>query len=122
MIEEHIHIIFQKKYPAVFFYSRDKKKIILLPHLPFFGDLQEVLLLQLVKVNNVTSISHTLSQFLLDFQHFYCFFFFQVAQTKMVQKVIAGVSQTKLRLQVEVKGIVGTVAVNFPPPPSDRVW
>lgn len=33
-----------------------------------------------------------------------------------------GVSNTDLRLKVEIKGISGTIVLNIPPPPSDRVW
>lgn len=35
---------------------------------------------------------------------------------------ISGVSNTDLRLTVEVKSIVGTLVLNIPPPPSDRIW
>lgn len=49
-------------------------------------------------------------------------YFKSVAQSKYIQKAIAGVSRTKLKLSLEIKGCVGTVAVNIPPPPSDRLW
>lgn len=49
-------------------------------------------------------------------------YFKSVAQTKYVQKAIAGFSATKLRLTIEVKSLTGTLTVNIPPPPSDRFW
>jgi len=33
-----------------------------------------------------------------------------------------GVSNTRLMLTVEVNGLVGTLVLNIPPPPSDRLW
>jgi len=33
-----------------------------------------------------------------------------------------GVSNTRLMLTVEVKGLVGKLVLNIPPPPSDRLW
>lgn len=35
---------------------------------------------------------------------------------------LLGVSNTELRLKVEVQTLVGTLVLNIPPPPSDRVW
>lgn len=33
-----------------------------------------------------------------------------------------GVSNTDLRLKVEIKSLDGTLVLNFPPPPTDRLW
>ena len=33
-----------------------------------------------------------------------------------------GVSNTRLLLVVEVKNIAGPLAINIPPPPTDRLW
>ncbi|EEB12662.1 hypothetical protein Phum_PHUM196670 [Pediculus humanus corporis] len=49
-------------------------------------------------------------------------YFKSVAQTKYVQKAIANVSATNLKLTLEIKSCSGTLAVNIPPPPSDRFW
>ncbi|KAL1117285.1 hypothetical protein AAG570_004611 [Ranatra chinensis] len=48
--------------------------------------------------------------------------FQQVTDMKYVKKAMEGVSNTNISLIVEVKGLVGTLVVNIPPPPSDRVW
>ncbi|KAJ8915161.1 hypothetical protein NQ315_000413 [Exocentrus adspersus] len=49
--------------------------------------------------------------------------FFQAAtENRYIKKAMEGVSNTDLRLTVEVKAIMGTVVLNIPPPPSDRVW
>ncbi|CAG9824129.1 unnamed protein product [Phaedon cochleariae] len=49
--------------------------------------------------------------------------FFQAAtENRYIKKAMEGVSNTHLRLTVEVKAVVGTLVVNIPPPPSDRVW
>uniref|UniRef100_A0A1Y1M9S9 SMP-LTD domain-containing protein n=1 Tax=Photinus pyralis TaxID=7054 RepID=A0A1Y1M9S9_PHOPY len=40
----------------------------------------------------------------------------------MPKYIILGVSNTDLSLKVELKGFVGTLVLNMPPPPSDRVW
>lgn len=37
-------------------------------------------------------------------------------------KLILGVSNTDLRLTVEVRSIEGTLVLNIPPPPTDRIW
>ncbi|KAJ8971840.1 hypothetical protein NQ317_001553 [Molorchus minor] len=48
---------------------------------------------------------------------------FQYAtEYRVIQKAMEGVSNTDLRLTVEVKAIMGTLVLNIPPPPSDRVW
>ncbi|XP_074039959.1 testis-expressed protein 2 isoform X2 [Leptinotarsa decemlineata] len=49
--------------------------------------------------------------------------FFQAAtENRYIKKAMEGVSNTDLRLTVEVKAIVGTLVLNIPPPPSDRIW
>ncbi|CAH2017094.1 unnamed protein product [Acanthoscelides obtectus] len=48
--------------------------------------------------------------------------FFQAAtDNRYIKKAMEGVS-TELRLTVEVKSVSGTIVLNIPPPPSDRVW
>ncbi|XP_018562200.1 testis-expressed protein 2-like isoform X2 [Anoplophora glabripennis] len=48
---------------------------------------------------------------------------FQAAtENRYIKKAMEGVSNTDLRLKVEVKAIMGTLVLNVPPPPSDRVW
>ncbi len=34
----------------------------------------------------------------------------------------SGISSTRLMLNVEVTALEGTLAINIPPPPSDRLW
>lgn len=49
--------------------------------------------------------------------------FFQAAtENRYIKKAMEGVSNTDLRLKVEVKSLVGTLVLNIPPPPSDRIW
>ncbi|KAL1494416.1 hypothetical protein ABEB36_010018 [Hypothenemus hampei] len=49
--------------------------------------------------------------------------FFQVAtDNRYIKKAMEGVSNTELRLTVELKALSGTVVLNIPPPPSDRIW
>ncbi|CAG9826944.1 unnamed protein product [Diabrotica balteata] len=49
--------------------------------------------------------------------------FFQAAtENRYIKKAMEGVSNTDLRLTVEVKSIVGTLVLNIPPPPTDRIW
>ncbi|EFA08264.1 testis-expressed protein 2 isoform X2 [Tribolium castaneum] len=49
--------------------------------------------------------------------------FFQAAtEYRYIKKAMEGVSNTDLRLKVEIKELVGTLVLNIPPPPSDRVW
>ncbi|KAL0278543.1 UNVERIFIED_CONTAM: hypothetical protein PYX00_000340 [Menopon gallinae] len=49
-------------------------------------------------------------------------YFKSLAETKYVQRAIAGVSAMKLRLLLEFKSCIGTIVVNVPPPPNDRIW
>ncbi|CAG9530661.1 unnamed protein product [Cercopithifilaria johnstoni] len=39
-----------------------------------------------------------------------------------VKKVMEGISSTRLLLNVDVTRLEGTMTINFPPPPSDRLW
>ncbi|XP_060522964.1 testis-expressed protein 2 isoform X2 [Cylas formicarius] len=49
--------------------------------------------------------------------------FFQAAtEYRYIKKAMEGVSNTDLRLTVELRGLAGTVVLNMPPPPSDRIW
>ncbi|XP_056641762.1 testis-expressed protein 2 isoform X3 [Diorhabda sublineata] len=49
--------------------------------------------------------------------------FFQAAtENRYIKKAMEGVSNTHLRLKVEVKSLVGTLVLNIPPPPTDRIW
>lgn len=41
---------------------------------------------------------------------------------KYIKKAMEGVSNTELGLKVEVKACAGTLVLNIPPPPTDRVW
>lgn len=49
-------------------------------------------------------------------------YFQQATEMKYIKKAMEGVSNTRIMLSVELKGLVGTLAVNLPPPPSDRLW
>ncbi|KAK3928515.1 Testis-expressed protein 2 [Frankliniella fusca] len=49
-------------------------------------------------------------------------YFQQATEMKYIKKAMEGVSNTRIMLAVELKGLVGTLAVNIPPPPSDRLW
>lgn len=49
--------------------------------------------------------------------------FFQAAtENRYIKKAMEGVSNTELRLTVEIKAVSGTLVLNIPTPPSDRVW
>lgn len=45
-----------------------------------------------------------------------------VMRNKHVQKVVTGIAATPLLLTVEIKRVAGSVAVNVPHVPSDRIW
>lgn len=48
---------------------------------------------------------------------------FQAAtENKYIKKAMEGVSNTDLRLKVEIRRVEGTLVINIPPPPSDRIW
>lgn len=49
-------------------------------------------------------------------------YFQQATEMKYIKKAMEGVSNTRIMLSVELRGLVGTLAVNIPPPPSDRIW
>ena len=49
-------------------------------------------------------------------------YFQQATEMKYIKKAMEGVSNTRIMLSVELKGLVGTLAINLPPPPSDRLW
>ncbi|XP_046660797.1 testis-expressed protein 2 isoform X2 [Homalodisca vitripennis] len=61
-------------------------------------------------------------------QHKYLRILGKVAQSKYFQQVIdykfikKFVNENNLQLIVEVKGLLGTLVLNIPPPPSDRLW
>ncbi|XP_019869679.2 testis-expressed protein 2 isoform X2 [Aethina tumida] len=49
--------------------------------------------------------------------------FFQAAtENRYIKKAMEGVSNTDLRLKVEMRSLIGTLVLNMPSPPSDRVW
>jgi hypothetical protein len=48
--------------------------------------------------------------------------FKKVASLKPVKKTMEKISATPLAITVEVTGMEGTLAINIPPPPSDRLW
>uniref|UniRef100_A0A1I7YWS7 SMP-LTD domain-containing protein n=1 Tax=Steinernema glaseri TaxID=37863 RepID=A0A1I7YWS7_9BILA len=49
-------------------------------------------------------------------------YFQEAVEFKPVKKMMEGISSTQLRLNVEVTALEGTMTVNIPPPPSDRLW
>ena len=49
-------------------------------------------------------------------------YFLKATEYKYIKKAMEGVSNTRLLLDVEVKNIAGTLAINIPPPPTDRLW
>nr|XP_028568536.1 testis-expressed protein 2 isoform X2 [Podarcis muralis] len=49
-------------------------------------------------------------------------YFQKATETEFIKKKIEEVSNTPLLLTVEVQECKGTLAVNIPPPPSDRIW
>ncbi|XP_070580594.1 testis-expressed protein 2-like isoform X2 [Ptychodera flava] len=49
-------------------------------------------------------------------------YFQKATENSYVKKAIEEVSNLPLVLSVEVKSLHGTLAVNLPPPPSDRLW
>uniref|UniRef100_A0A915PNS3 SMP-LTD domain-containing protein n=1 Tax=Setaria digitata TaxID=48799 RepID=A0A915PNS3_9BILA len=44
------------------------------------------------------------------------------SELKPVKKMMEGISSTRLLLNVDVIRLEGTMTVNMPPPPSDRLW
>ncbi|XP_077293925.1 testis-expressed protein 2 isoform X2 [Arctopsyche grandis] len=49
-------------------------------------------------------------------------YFQHVTEYKYVKRALEEVSNTDLKLSVELYGLVGCLTINIPPPPSDRVW
>ncbi|KAK2533615.1 testis-expressed protein 2 [Columba guinea] len=49
-------------------------------------------------------------------------YFQKATENEFIKKKIEEVSNTPLLLTVEVHELAGTLAVNIPPPPTDRVW
>ncbi|ESN92111.1 hypothetical protein HELRODRAFT_116105 [Helobdella robusta] len=49
-------------------------------------------------------------------------YFQQAVEMKYIKRALEEVSNTKLELNVEVKSLVGSLAINIPPPPTDRLW
>ncbi|KAF5288346.1 hypothetical protein FQR65_LT12081 [Abscondita terminalis] len=48
---------------------------------------------------------------------------FQAAtENRYIKRAMEGVSNTDLYLKVELKSLTGTLVINLPPPPSDRMW
>uniref|UniRef100_A0A8C8CN08 SMP-LTD domain-containing protein n=1 Tax=Oncorhynchus tshawytscha TaxID=74940 RepID=A0A8C8CN08_ONCTS len=49
-------------------------------------------------------------------------YFQKATETEFIKKKMEEVSNTPLLLTVEVQALRGTLAVNIPPPPTDRIW
>uniref|UniRef100_A0A7N8XSS0 Testis-expressed protein 2-like n=1 Tax=Mastacembelus armatus TaxID=205130 RepID=A0A7N8XSS0_9TELE len=49
-------------------------------------------------------------------------YFQKATENEYIRKKIAEVSNTPLMLTVEVLELSGTLAINIPPPPTDRIW
>lgn len=49
-------------------------------------------------------------------------YFQKLAGTKLVKSALDKVSNTPLKLAVEVKYVAGLFSINIPPPPTDRIW
>ncbi|XP_063270423.1 testis-expressed protein 2-like isoform X2 [Prinia subflava] len=49
-------------------------------------------------------------------------YFQKATENEFIKKKMEEVSNTPLLLTVEVQELAGTLAVNIPPPPTDRVW
>lgn len=49
-------------------------------------------------------------------------YFQQATEYKYIKRAMENVSNTPLQLEVSVKNLVGRLAVNVPPPPTDRLW
>ncbi|NXH09584.1 TEX2 protein, partial [Bucco capensis] len=49
-------------------------------------------------------------------------YFQKATENEFIKKKIEEVSNTPLLLTVEVQELAGTLAINIPPPPTDRVW
>ncbi|CAD5212419.1 unnamed protein product [Bursaphelenchus okinawaensis] len=49
-------------------------------------------------------------------------FFKEASELKPIRKMMQDISSTRLMLNVEITELNGTMTVNVPPPPSDRLW
>lgn len=49
-------------------------------------------------------------------------YFQKATETEFIKKKMEEVSNTPLLLTVEVQELQGMLAVNIPPPPTDRIW
>lgn len=49
-------------------------------------------------------------------------YFQHAAEWRLLQRALVGVSNTRIELSVEVRHLAGTLALNVPPPPTDRLW
>lgn len=49
-------------------------------------------------------------------------YFQKATENEFIKKKMEEVSNTPLLLTVEVQELTGTLAVNIPPPPTDRIW
>ncbi|KAL4709963.1 hypothetical protein ACJJTC_003926 [Scirpophaga incertulas] len=49
-------------------------------------------------------------------------YFQQVTDYKYVKKAMEGLSNTDIKLQLEIHALEGRLTFNLPPPPHDRVW
>ncbi|XP_045448409.1 testis-expressed protein 2 [Melitaea cinxia] len=49
-------------------------------------------------------------------------YFQQVTDYKYVKRAMEGLSNTDIKLQLDVHGLEGILAINLPPPPHDRLW
>lgn len=49
-------------------------------------------------------------------------YFQKATENEFIRKKIAEVSNMPLMLSVEVLELSGTLAINIPPPPTDRIW
>lgn len=49
-------------------------------------------------------------------------YFQKATENKYIKMAMENVSNTQLLLTVEVKRVTGTLALNVPPHPSDRLW
>lgn len=49
-------------------------------------------------------------------------YFQQVTDYKYVKRAMEGLSNTDIKLHLEIQGLEGRLSFNLPPPPHDRVW
>lgn len=49
-------------------------------------------------------------------------YFQKATENEYIRKKIAEVSNMPLMLSVEVQELSGTLTINIPPPPTDRIW